>query len=272
MRYGIEVVTFGEFADPRVVVRLAQAAEAAGWEGLWVWDHITFAYGGVGDPWVILSAVAASTKRLKLCPGIAPLPRYRPHVLARILTSLDILSEGRLILGAGLGGVEEEFTNYGEPADAKVRAAMLEEGLEVLTHLWSGEQVTYRGAHYVVEGATHTPTPVQRPRIPVWIGGESKPALRRAARWDGWIIGATSPEAKMVKTPRQLADQVAYIHQHRASDTPFEVAIDGISGPGDGALAREYEDAGATWWFEGLFGLRGAVEEMLARVEAGPPR
>jgi probable F420-dependent oxidoreductase len=271
MRYGIEIVTFGEFGDPRLVVRFAQAAEAAGWEGLWVWDHITFAYG-VGDPWVTLSAVAATTERLKLCPGIAPLPRYRPHVLARILTSLDMLSEGRVILGTGLGGVEEEFTAFGEPGDAKTRAAMLDEGLEVLTRLWSGEPVTFHGRFFTLEGATHIPQPVQRPRIPVWIGGESKPAMRRAARWDGWIIGAASPEVKMIKTPEQLADQVAYIRQHRTRDEAFDIAIDGISGPRDGPLTQEYAEAGATWWFESLFGLRGSVEEMLARVKAGPPR
>jgi alkanesulfonate monooxygenase SsuD/methylene tetrahydromethanopterin reductase-like flavin-dependent oxidoreductase (luciferase family) len=270
MRYGIEIVTFGEYANPRRVVQFAQAAEAAGWEGLWVWDHITFS-AGVGDPWVILSAVAATTERLKLCPGIAPLPRYRPHVLARMLTSLDILSQGRLIFGTGLGGVENEFTAFGEEGDATTRAALLDEGLEVLTHLWSGEPVTYRGRHYTVEGAILIPQPVQRPRISVWIGGESKPAMRRAARWDGWIIGATSPEVKMIKTPEQLADQVAYIRQHRTNDAPFEVAIDGISGPHDGPLTHGYAEAGATWWFESLFGLRGNVEEMLARVKAGPP-
>jgi hypothetical protein len=96
--------------------------------------------------------------------------------------------------------------------------------------------------------------------------------MRRAARWDGWIIGAASPEVKMIKTPEQLADQVAYIRQHRTSDEAFDVAIDGISGPRDGALTQEYAEAGATWWFESLFGLRGSVEEMLARVRAGPPR
>ncbi len=270
MHYGIEIVPFGEFGDPRVAVQLAQAAEAAGWEGFWVWDHVAFPYG-VGDPWVILSAVATATKRLKLCPGVAPLPRYRPHVLARLLTSLDVLSEGRLIFGTGLGGVAEEFTAYGEPGDARIRAAMLDEGLEVLTRLWSSEPVTHHGTYYTVAGVAHTPRPLQRPRIPVWIGGESKPALRRAARWDGWIIGTLNEKCEILKTPAQLGEQVAYIRQHRGGDAPFEVAVDGISQPGDGTLARAYAAAGATWWFEALFGLRGSVEEMLARVEAGPP-
>jgi alkanesulfonate monooxygenase SsuD/methylene tetrahydromethanopterin reductase-like flavin-dependent oxidoreductase (luciferase family) len=271
MHYGIEVVPFGEFGDPRVVVQMAQTAEAAGWEGLWVWDHLMFPYG-VGDPWVILSAVAVSTRRLKLCAGIAPLPRYRPHALARLLTTLDILSEGRLILGVGLGGVEEEFTAYGEPGDARLRAAMLDEGLEVLTRLWSGQPVTHQGTYYTVENAAQVPTPVQQPRVPVWVGGDSKPALRRAAGWDGWIIGTVDEHCKIVKPPEKLAEQVATIRQHRTGDAPFDVAIDGITQPDGGALVRDYEAAGATWWFEALFGLRGSLDDMLARIKAGPPR
>lgn len=270
MHYGIEIVPFAEFGNPHVVVQLAQAAEAAGWEGLWVWDHINFPYG-VGDPWVILSAVAGSTKRLKLCPGVAPLPRYRPHVLARLLSSLDILSEGRLIFGAGLGGVEEEFTVFGEPGEVKIRAAMTDEGLEVLAQLWSGEPVTHHGKYYTVEGVTLLPTPVQKPRIPIWIGGESRPAMRRAARWDGWMIGTVNEKSEIIKTPAQLAAQVAYIQQHRSREAPFTVAIDGITQPDESALPREYEDTGANWWFEVLFGLRGSLEDMLARVKAGPP-
>lgn len=271
MRYGIEVITFGEFGNPHRVVQLAQAAEAAGWEGLWVWDHLHFVYG-TGDPWVTLSAVAASTQRLKLCPGVAPLPRYRPPMLARLLTALDILSEGRLILGVGLGGVAEEFTAYGEAGDAKSRAARLDEGLEVLTQLWSGQPVTYHGQYYTVEGINHTPRPIQQPRIPIWVGGGSKPALRRAARWDGWITGTINEQAETTLTPDRLAEQVAYIRQHRRSEAPFEVAIDGVSQPGDAARVGEYEAAGATWWFEALFGLRGSLDAMLARVKAGPPK
>ena len=141
MQFGIEIVPFGIFANPRVVMQFAREAEDAGWEGLIVWDHVTFPHGN-GDPWVLLSAAAAVTEKLKLITGVTPIPRYRPHLLARMLTSLDILSRGRLILGAGLGAQDEEFTCFGEPGDKKVRAAMLDEGLEVLTQLWSGESVT----------------------------------------------------------------------------------------------------------------------------------
>jgi Luciferase-like monooxygenase len=115
MRYGIVAANLGEYADPRVAVRLAQAAEAAGWEAFFVWDHLGFVRGlASGDPWVILSAVAASTTRLKLGIAVTPLARRRPQVVANALASMDLLSGGRVIFGAGLGGVPEEFSAFGE--------------------------------------------------------------------------------------------------------------------------------------------------------------
>jgi alkanesulfonate monooxygenase SsuD/methylene tetrahydromethanopterin reductase-like flavin-dependent oxidoreductase (luciferase family) len=182
MRYGIVTANLGEYSDPRVAVDLARVAEAAGWEAFFVWDHLGFVRGvPSGDPWVILSAVAASTTRLKLGFAVTPLARRRPQVVANALTSLDLLSDGRVVFGAGLGGVPEEFTAFGEPGDAKKRATMLDEGLTILDGLLSGETVTHRGQHYAVEGVSLVPRPLQRPRIPIWIGGESAPALRRAA-------------------------------------------------------------------------------------------
>jgi alkanesulfonate monooxygenase SsuD/methylene tetrahydromethanopterin reductase-like flavin-dependent oxidoreductase (luciferase family) len=270
MHYGIEVVPFGQFGDPKVMMQVARAAEEAGWEGIWVWDHILFPYG-VGDPWVILSAVAASTEKLKIITGVAPLPRYHIHVLARILTSLDILSNGRVIFGTGLG-IDCEFAQVGEPGDPRIRASMLDEGLSVLTRLWSGGPVTYKGTHYTIEDVTLIPTPVQT-RVPIWIGGESKTALRRAAMWDGWIIGTINEKCEIIRSPKKLAEEIIYIRKHRKSDEPFDVAIDGVSKPDekDRELVRQYEEAGAKWWFEGIFGLRGSKEEMLNRIEAGPP-
>lgn len=271
MRFGLEVIPFGEFSNPHTVVQVAQAAEAAGWEGIWVWDHLVFPWP-VGDPWVTLSAVATATSRLKLVTGVSPLPRYRPHLLARMLTALDILSEGRVIFGTGLG-IPSDFVPFGEPEDAKVRAAMADEGLALLAQFWSGAEVSHHGQFYTAEGVRLQPAPVQQPRIPIWIGGDSTAALRRAAQWDGWIIGVINEQGEVTKPPRQLAAQVDYIRQHRPSNAPFEVAIDGVSAAGEGsALAREYADAGATWWFEGIYGSRGSLAELLARVKAGPPQ
>lgn len=272
MRYGLEVINGGAYADPKAVVRLARAAEEAGWEGLFVWDHLAFVWGSAfGDPWVTLAAVAASTTRLRMGTGVTPLPRRRPHVLAHSLATLDLLSDGRAILGAGLGGVPEEFTAFGETGDARERAAMLDEGLEVVDRLWSGEEVDHHGDHYMVDGIALAPLPVQRPRIPVWIGGESPPALRRAARWDGWIAGAFGPDGGMTKTPQEVAATTRTLHRLRANDAPLEVAITGQSAADDTTPVREYEEAGVTWWLESLHEMRGSPEEALARVEAGPP-
>ncbi|MBU7024490.1 MAG: LLM class flavin-dependent oxidoreductase [Theionarchaea archaeon] len=270
MHYGIEVVPFGQFGDPTVMIEIARKAEEAGWEGIWVWDHILFPYS-VGDPWVILSAVAASTERLKIVTGVSPLPRYSVQVLSRLLTSLDILSRGRVIFGTGLG-IDSEFSQFGEPGDPRVRAAMLDEGLELLVRLWSGEPVTHEGTYYTVRDVTVVPTPLQTP-IRIWIGGESKAALRRAAHWDGWIIGTINEKCEIIRSPEMLAEEITYIQKYRTSDNLFDVAIDGVSEPGerDSELVHQYEDAGATWWFEGIFGLRGSKEEMLNRISAGPP-
>lgn len=270
MHFGIEVVPFGDYSNAQSVVELAQAAEAAGWEGIWIWDHVVFPYGA-GDPWITLAAVAAVTKQIKLVTGVAPLPRYRPHLLARMLAGLDLLSQGRVIFGTG-AGVDFDFVPFGEPGDAGTRAAMLDEGLDLLVKLLSGAETTHRGDHYIVEKVRLVPSPVQQPRVPVWIGGGSNAALRRAAQWDGWIIGAVDEQQTITNPPEQLAKQVATLHQHRSVSAPFDVAVDGVSAAGDdGALAREYADAGATWWFECIFGSRGSHAQMLQRIHAGPP-
>jgi len=274
MRYGIVVSNLDDQADPRLAIRLARAAEGAGWEAFFVWDHLGFVWGSPSsDPWITLSAVAVSTTRLKLGTAITPLARRRPQVVANALGSLDLLSGGRMIFGAGLGGMAEEFTAFGEPGVAKERAAMLDEGLAVLDRLWSGEMVTHHGLHYDVENVSLAPLPLQRPRIPVWIGGESPPALLRAARWDGSPAPATSPDGTpiMDKEPGRIAEMVAEIRRHRTMDAPFAVAVDGYSDPEDPTLPHAYQAAGATWWLESIHGMRGSLDEMIARVEAGPP-
>jgi probable F420-dependent oxidoreductase len=234
MHFGIEVVTLGDFANPRLVVKFAQTAEDAGWEGVFMWDHLGFVWGAPSsDPWVILSAVAQATKRLKIGTCVTPLPRRRPHVLANTLATLDLLSEGRAIFGVGLGGAPDEFAVFGEVKDAKLRTAMLDEGLEVMNRLWSGENVTHHGSHYKVEGVALMPIPIQKPRIPIWVGGESPPALRRAARWDGWVVGGVSMEGEMIKTPEQIAEKISYIYRHRDSEHPFDVTLTGITTPDD---------------------------------------
>lgn len=270
MHFGIEVVPFGEYSDPRNIITLAKAAETAGWEAIWLWDHILFPWG-VSDPWITLAAIAAGTSSIKLLTGVAPIPRYRPHLLARMLASLDLLSQGRVIFGAGLG-VEFEFTPFGEPADDRTRAEMTDEGLTLLAKFLTGEKFTHKGKYYTAINVNLSPGSFQKPRIPIWIGGESFHALRRAAHWDGWIVGTVNEQMEITITPAQVAGRVQKIKAQRPLAQPFDIAVDGISKSGETGLAGEYSDAGATWWFECLFGNRGSMDAMIDRINAGPPK
>src|SRR5436190_20763774 len=225
MRFGICLANFGTYSDPNVPVQLAQAAEASGWDGVFIWDHLAFAWGPpAADPWTVLAAIATSTNRLRLGTAVTPVARRRPHVLAHQVATPDNLSGGRVTFGAGLGGSPSEFGKFGEPTDAKVRAAMLDEGLDVLRRLWSGGQVTHRGEHYTVNGVTLAPTPVQE-RVPVWIGGNRPASLRRASRWDGWIADSSAPTG-MTLAPDDVARSIAAI----ARRDGFYVAVLGDSG------------------------------------------
>lgn len=272
MRYGIDISILGGYAEPGLVVAAAGVAEAAGWDALFVWDHLAFAWGvPAADPWVVLAAVAQATTRLRLGPAVTPLPRRRPAVLATTVATIDRLSGGRVTFGAGVGGVPAEFSAFGEPAEVSDRAAMLDEGLDVVTGLWSGRTVTHAGRFYRVDGVTLAPLPVQRPRVPVWIGGASAAARRRAARWDGWVVGCDDEQGNMVVPPDRIAADAAGIASLRPAGGEFAIAVIGASaGPGDPVIA-DYEHAGATWWLEHIHERRGSRAGMLARIAAGPP-
>jgi probable F420-dependent oxidoreductase len=264
VRYGICLANIGSYSDPRMPVRLGQEADANGWDGVFIWDHLAFAWGlPAADPWTVLAAIAASTERVRVGTAVTPVARRRPHVLAHQVATLDKLSGGRVTFGAGLGGSPSEFGKFGEPTDAKVRAAMLDEGLELLRRLWSGEEVTHRGEHYTVEGVTLAPPPVQK-RLPIWIGGNRPASLRRAARWDGWLADSADPTG-MTLSPDDIARSITAIG--RADD--YDVAVLGESGRGDPAA---YAEAGATWWLENLHDERGTIDDVLTLVRQGPPR
>ena len=263
MRYGICLANIGTYADPRTAVRVARAAEASGWDGLFSWDHLGFVWGPPSaDPWVTLAAIASATDRIRVGTAITPVARRRPHVLAHQVATLDVLSAGRVIFGAGLGGAASEFSKFGEADDAKVRAEMLDEGLEILRALWSGEEVLHRGKHYTVDGVTLAPRPVQQ-RVPIWIGGNRGPSLRRASRWDGWCADSADPTG-MTLSPDDVARGIARIGR----EGNFDVAV---LGQNDAADPAAYEAAGATWWLENVHDRRGSLAEMVALVEAGPP-
>jgi alkanesulfonate monooxygenase SsuD/methylene tetrahydromethanopterin reductase-like flavin-dependent oxidoreductase (luciferase family) len=265
----------------RVLVELGIEAEAAGWDGVFLWDHVQRDVGQpAADPWIALAAIAAGTERVRLGALVTPLARRRPQKVARETASLDLLSEGRLVFGAGLGSrAEQEFAVFGDEADARVRAAMLDEGLEVLVGLWSGEPFEFEGEHFTVRGARFLPTPIQRPHPPVWIAGRwpSTRPFRRAARWDGVFPLHQDVAEEETMTPEQLAEVVAYVDEHRDDPTaPYDVVIEGYTDGRDRAadfeLVERYREAGLSWWIERLDWFRGPLAEVRARLAAGPPR
>ncbi|HET8895285.1 MAG TPA: TIGR03619 family F420-dependent LLM class oxidoreductase [Gaiellaceae bacterium] len=263
VRYGLFVANVGAYADPRNVVRLAQAAEASGWEALFLWDHLAFVWGlPAADPWVTLGAVAVSTHTMLLGPAVTPVARRRPHVVAHAVATLDTLSGGRVIFGAGLGGVTSEFAAFGEDADERVRAERLDEALGLLRRWWKGESVEHAGPHYNVAGVTLKPLPIQQP-LPIWVGGNSPAALRRAARFDGWVADTADPSC-MTMTADELARNIAEIGR----DEGFDVAVHGYSDSCDPAA---YAQAGATWWLEDMHDMRASFDDLLLEVVAGPP-
>lgn len=261
MRFGLLISNVGTYAEPKATLELAHAAEEAGWEALLVWDHLAFVWGPpASDPWITVAAVGAATTHLLVGTGVTPVARRRPHVLAHEIATLDRLTGGRTIFGAGLGGGRGEFARFGEDEGEHARAARLDEGLEVIRALLDGGVVDHRGPHFTVDGVQLKPPPVRH--VPIWIGGMSARARQRAERYDGWFAN-TAGRDEIITTPREFAAMLA---GYRFAD----VAFMGYSDPGERELQNAYAAAGATWWIEQIHDARGDHESMLARVTAGP--
>jgi alkanesulfonate monooxygenase SsuD/methylene tetrahydromethanopterin reductase-like flavin-dependent oxidoreductase (luciferase family) len=247
VKRAIDIPPFGELSDPRVLAGLA-AAEEHGWDGFFVWDHIVHRspLRAVADPWVALAAVACATSRLRIGPMITPLSRRRVQKLARETVTLDVLSSGRLTLGVGLGSSRNgEFEPFGEVAEPRERARLLDKGLDDLTRYWAGE---------------FEPAPIQQPRIPVWVAAEwpHRRPVQRALRWDGLFpTGLPNPEA--------LAELVGEIREARPAGEPFDVVVD--LAPGEDP--DPWERAGATWAVTD-FGVQPTLAEVREVVDAGP--
>jgi alkanesulfonate monooxygenase SsuD/methylene tetrahydromethanopterin reductase-like flavin-dependent oxidoreductase (luciferase family) len=284
VRYGLNVPIFGEYGDVRLLAELAVEAERAGWDGFWVWDHIQWSGEDDGEPrepsvdtTVALTMIAAATTRLRLGPMVLPLARRRPWKVARELATLDHLSGGRVTVGVGLGSPPSlEFSDFGEDADSRVRAEKLDEGLEVLAGLWTGEQYTHDGRHYRLTEVELLPAPVQRP-VPIWVGGTwpgSRAPFRRAARFDG--VHPLLVSVPLAEQPDAIRDLVTYIKGHRTDpDAPFDVAY-GVDTAGDGSGADQdavavFAAAGVTWWMEPISAYRASFEECRDRIRRGPP-
>jgi len=274
MQYGLTLPTS---LDARTLAELAHEAEEVGWDGVFYWDVI---FGN--DPWVALAAVAMRTERIRVGTMLTPVSRRRPWKLAGETVTLDHLSNGRLILPVGLGAPDTGFDKVGEETDRKVRAKMLDEGLDVLTGLWSGQPFSYSGEHYHIQDVTFSPTPLQSPRIPIWVVGAwpRMKSMRRVLRYDGVLPMKMNDDGSFAEmTPADIQAMKTFIDEQRSQTSPFDIVMEGET-PGDDhekatAIVGPLTQAGVTWWLEAVWAspqTRGGLEGMRTRIKQGPPR
>lgn len=262
MRRGLYLAPFGSFADPRRVADLAADAEEAGWDGLFLWDHVLRADPQpITDTWICLAAATTATHRLRLGALVTPLVRRRPITVVRQALALDHLSGGRLVCGFGLGvDTGGELSRFGEPTDPVLRGQILDEAAAVVAALLSGERVTFHGRHVTVDGVVAEPRPVQRPRPPLWFAarGRARRPVRRAARYDGVFpieIGAD-----------EYREIVETVRRERGSLDGFDVVILAD----DAGRVPAWADEHTTWVLSG-FPERVDPDHVVAVARAGPP-
>lgn len=273
LKFGITLPNYGDYCGfAGNLAELAFEAEKSDWDGFFLFDHIQYSQTEsipMADPWVALAAIAAKTQRIRIGTLVTPIARRRPWKLARETATIDHLSGGRLVLGVGLGDpVDAEFTPFGEDSEARARAAKLDEGLEILAGLWSGERFSYKGRYTTVQAVQFLPRPLQTPRIPIWVAGRwptHKPFLR-AARWDGAF-----PLGKVVGSklnPDELQAVTGFIKAHRTDVSHFDlVATSGAEGlVADEETLAAYAAAGVTWWMQDLRKWRNSHDELLTRI------
>jgi probable F420-dependent oxidoreductase len=251
MKYGIYGINLGPCADPETAVRVARAAEEAGYESLWTGEHVVLPDPQAPpspappelpflDPAVALAHLAGHTERLRLATGIIILPQRNPAVLAKELASVDVVSKGRLIFGIGVGYLKPEFDALGIPFDRK--GPRTDEYLEAVLALWTQPRPAYRGEFVRFEGVQAMPRPVQQPHPPIVVGGASPGAFRRAVeRGNGWYGFALDPVAAArciegLESARRECDRPEALGELEITITP--------RGGLDRDLARRYEDLG----------------------------
>lgn len=267
MKFGV-IITGGPIDDQ---IELARRAETAGWDAVFTWDGIHVGDTmEVHDPWVLMSAFAMATERVRIGAIIQPLARRRPWKVAREAVTLDHVSHGRFVLCVGLGTTDDSgFGRVGEPTDRRTRAEILDETLAIIAGLWSGEPFGFEGRHYRFEPMRFVPAPVQRPRIPIWVVGAwpSERSMARAARWDGVL---PYPLGGAPLTPALVSEIRSWIAERRGGSDDFDIVVEGMSSGPDDEAASALAEAGATWWVESDW--ESNLATLRRRIEAGPPR
>ncbi len=285
MQMALALPNGGPWGDAARLAELARVAEESGWDGLFLEDYVVWqGYEEVAtfDPWIALAAVAIATERIRIGIHVVALPRRRPWNVAKAAVTLDHLSGGRLVLGMGVGDVmstDKSFAPFGDARPLRDRAAMLDEGLEVLQGLWSGQPFSFEGVHYRIERVRLRPRPVQRPRIPIWIGGgyPLEGPVRRALRWDGSCLYMNQKPGEWQDwTPEDIVLLRDRARRERGGDVPFDIAVGGRARSGDEEadrkLIRSLGEAGATWWSEYIPPNAGSFDEVRDRIGRGPLR
>jgi alkanesulfonate monooxygenase SsuD/methylene tetrahydromethanopterin reductase-like flavin-dependent oxidoreductase (luciferase family) len=287
MRYGFVV----PFADAREFADLARLGEERGWDGIFTWE----ALWGV-DAWVTLGAAAMVTERIRLGTMLTPVARHRPWDLATKVRTVDTISGGRAILGAGLGAVHDGWLAFEPDEGRKTRAEKLDEALAIYSGLMAGQPFAYDGKHFQARPTTFVlpPPPVQRPRPPVWVvgarvaGRTRQPSLERAARWDGlipqWLDRSdrSADGSSDVPGPERMAtivDDVRAIRERAGLPwAGYDVVLEADSTGGfvktESLSGDEWEAVGITWWIESWWSVEpgpDGLAEVRRRVELGPP-
>ncbi len=274
MRFGVYVPTFGEY-DVITLAQLARETEQAGWDGFFIWDHLAWSPDegqDLADTTVALTAIALATERVRFGALVTPLARRRPWKLAKETATLDRLSGGRLVVATGLGA-QGDLSPFGDSAPPAQLAARLDESLDLLEALWSGQPVSHTGEYFRIQDAMLRPAPIQQPRIPIWVAGfwPNKAPFRRAARFDG-ALPLTRGHLMKELSPGELRRCRDYISAHRTSSAPFDLVAFAATQPRTPDTVAEYEQAGATWWVEAVDPLAESLADFRDRIRRGPIR
>lgn len=228
--FGTSMPSRGDMASPANLRTLAQRAESLGFDSAWVSDHIIlprsvdsfypYAANGVAtfrpdedyyEPLAALNFLAGCTQKIRLGTHVLILPYRNPVLTAKMISTLDVLSEGRFILGAGVGWMEEEFKALGLDTFAQ-RGAVTDEYIQLFKELWTKDNPEFQGEHYQLSESGFQPKPVQKPHPPIWIGGHTNPAIRRAAKYgDGWMPIGLRPPA--ILEPEELAEKITRLRR-----------------------------------------------------------
>jgi alkanesulfonate monooxygenase SsuD/methylene tetrahydromethanopterin reductase-like flavin-dependent oxidoreductase (luciferase family) len=277
VKHGIFLPPFSDLADPRRVAVLAADAEQAGWDGFYLWDHMLAVPGmAVAEAWTTLAAIAMATSRIRLGALVTPLTRRRPWVVARQVATLDQLSAGRLVVGIGLGDDGwREFSAFGEETSPRVRGELLDESLEIIKELLTGNAVLHAGRQYAIDSPPVLPRPVQDP-VPFWaaVRWPNRKPLARAARLEGCFPifpnAGSRPAPPAADLVMQVRAELTGLGAARSLDLAVCCALHLLPEAERAGAAATLADAGVTWLLEAFAPGQDAVA-VESYVRSGPP-